>query len=402
MKPRQRLVANLQRLLAPGTRAFAAAPNEAPVEVEATVMALCAAADAGKVKLSLVDAKGGRVVLDARHGSIKGSGDRGPASQGDRGPGGVARRPQPPPRVGEGQGAVGPGNRGPASQGERGAGGVARRPEPPSRVGEGQGEGGSSPPLLRAIGIANADGTVSAQNAKKLKQTRHLVELLRPAWEAAVAARREDRPLRVADLACGNAYLSFVLYDALRAEGIACRLHGIESRPELVKNCEERAHALSFDGMSFATASIRDADLAALGGPPDLVLALHACDTATDEAIALAVKARAPAMFVVPCCHAELARQLKGNAPASPALSRHGLLLNDFATTLTDALRAEILDAAGYAVDVVEFIDAGHTPKNRLIRAHRRTSPAPGRSLEVTLARIAGDKLDPALARFLT
>ncbi len=359
MKPRQRLVANLQRLLAPGTRAFAAAPNEAPVEVEPTVTAICAAADAGKVKLSLVDAQGARVVLDARHGAVKGA---------VKGTGDRQETPAAPAPV------------------------APAAPSAPT---------GLSPLLLRTIGIANADGTVSAQNAKKLKQTRHLVELLRPAWEAAVAARREDRPLRVADLACGNAYLSFVLYDALRAEGIPCRLHGIESRPELVKNCEERARALSFEGMSFATSTIRDADLSALGGPPDLVLALHACDTATDEAIALAVKARAPAIFAVPCCHAELARQLKGNAPASPALSRHGLLLNDYATTLTDALRAEILDAAGYAVDVVEFIDAGHTPKNRLIRAHRRTSPAPGRSLEGTLARIAGDKLDPALARFL-
>ncbi|MBM4391593.1 MAG: SAM-dependent methyltransferase [Deltaproteobacteria bacterium] len=370
MKPRHRLVANLKRLLAPGMRAYAAAPGEAPVEVEANIMAICAAADAGRVKLSLVDAEGARVAIDARHGAIKG------AVNGDPGP---------------------------ASQGARRAGGLAQRQQPPSRGHQpgGQGGGGASPPLLRAIGIANADGTVSAHNAKKLKQTRHLVELLRPAWEAALAARRDDRPLRVADLACGNAYLSFVLYDALRAEDIACRLHGIESRPELVKNCEERARTLSFEGMSFATASIRDADLSALGGPPDLVLALHACDTATDEAIALAVRAHAPALFVVPCCHAELARQVKGNTAASPALSRHGLLLNDYATTLTDALRAEILDAAGYAVDVVEFIDAGHTPKNRLIRAHRRTSPAPGRSLAGTLARIAGEGLVPSLARLL-
>ncbi|MBM4364656.1 MAG: SAM-dependent methyltransferase [Deltaproteobacteria bacterium] len=358
MKPRQRLVANLKRLLAPGMRAYAAAPGESPVEVEANIMAICAAADAGKVKISLVNAEGERIAIDARHGAIKG------AVKGDRRA--TAAVPTPP--------AASPARAPTAALGSL---------------------------FLRAIGLGNADGTVSAQNAKKLKQTRHLVELLRPAWEAALAARHEDRPLRVADLACGNAYLSFVLYDALRAEGIACRLHGIESRPELVKNCEERARALSFEGMSFATASIRDADLSPLGGPPDLVLALHACDTATDEAIALAVRAHAPALFVVPCCHAELARQLKGNTAASPALSRHGLLLNDYATTLTDALRAEILDAAGYAVDVVEFIDAGHTPKNRLVRAHRRTSPAPGRSLACTLARIAGDGLNPALARFL-
>ena len=383
MKPRQRLVANLERLLARGgMRAYAAAPGEAPVEVVASVPALCAAADAGKVKLSLVDGDGRRVALDARHGAIQGSkGREGAESRvaGRSSGTGVAALPAAPAAsVAASVAAAGP---------------VAG---PRSTT-----TGALSPALLRTVGIMNADGSISAQNAKKLKQTRHLVELLRPAWEAAVAARREDRPLRVADLACGNAYLSFVLYDALRAEGIACRLHGIESRPELVKNCEDRARALSFEGMSFSVGRIAEADLSALGGPPDLVLALHACDIATDEAIALALRAGAPAIFVVPCCHAELARQLKGNTPASPALSRHGLLLNDYAATLTDALRAELLDASGYAVDVVEFIDAGHTPKNRLIRAHRRTSPAPGRSLEATLARIMGDKLNPALARFL-
>ncbi len=360
MSPRQRLVATLRKQLGLGVvQVVATKPGGESRTLESpTIATVCAAADAGFVKLSLLRADGERVAVDARHGGTR-----------------AQRR--------DGL--------------ERPAGSPVPASEAPPAAPAGQGP--LSPALLRVIDIANADGTVSAQNAKKLKQTRHLVELLRPAWTAARAALREARPLRVLDLACGNAYLSFVLYDALRAEGIACRLHGIEARPALVDNCAARARTLGFDGMSFAASTIGAADLAPLGGPPDLVLALHACDTATDEALALAIRASATSIFVVPCCQAELASQMRGHPNAlSPALSRHGMLLNEHAATLTDAIRADLLDALGYAVDVVEFIDAGHTPKNRLLRAHRRTSPAPGRDLAATLERIAALGLRPSLA----
>ena len=233
-------------------------------------------------------------------------------------------------------------------------------------------------PLLRALGIENADGTISAQNAKKYKQVSHLVELLRPAWTA--AAKRgitEENPLRVLDLACGNAYLGFVLAQALLDAGIPFRIHGIDVREDLVARCAERAANLGFPGLSFSRSSIAEAAgvVIQLGGQPDLVLALHACDTATDEALAVADSLHAASVFVVPCCQAEIAVQLRRSRGGPTPAYRHGLLLREHAATLTDALRVDWLEARGFDVDVLEFVEAGHTPKNRLLRGERRREP---------------------------
>ncbi|MBL8107973.1 MAG: SAM-dependent methyltransferase, partial [Anaerolineales bacterium] len=115
------------------------------------------------------------------------------------------------------------------------------------------------------------------------------------------------------DLACGNAYLSFVLAEILRREGVALRLHGVDVRDDVVTRSRERAATLGMHHLSFARATIAEAEataLAALAGPPDLVVALHACDTATDEALALAIRLGVPAILSVPCCQHELAAQL--------------------------------------------------------------------------------------------
>jgi hypothetical protein len=318
--------------------------------------------------------------------------------------------------------------------------------------------------LLRAIGIMNADGSISATHARKYKQVNHLAELCRPTWERLTAARPRSaaEPLRVLDLACGNAYLSFVLAEVLRQEGVPLRLHGVDVREDVVARSRERAATLGMADpgptstsapaspssapaspssaptdpisaapvsasapssdpisaapistpadpisasappasdpisappsspaapssasaespatprLSFARASIAEAEAsaaAALGGPPDLVLALHACDTATDEALALAIRLGVPAVLSVPCCQHELAAQLAKQDPAGapvPALLAHGLL--------TDSLRVEILNACGYEVAVVEFVSSEHTAKNLLLRAHRRHPYAP-------------------------
>jgi len=233
----------------------------------------------------------------------------------------------------------------------------------------------SSGALLQAIGIMNPDGSISAKNAKKYKQVCHLVELCRPAWER-VAGRRaidEEHPLRVLDLACGNSYLTFVMAEALRLEGIAARLHGIDVRQDVVDRSRARAETLSMPHVTFDVAPIRAVDLGsvdALGGPPDIVLALHACDTATDEALARTVQAGTAEIYFAPCCHRELSTQLERSPVA--ALLGQGLLKRDYAATLTDALRVELLESCGYIVDTVEFVASTHTPKNLLIRAHRR------------------------------
>jgi hypothetical protein len=222
--------------------------------------------------------------------------------------------------------------------------------------------------LLRAIGIMNPDGTISAKHAKKYKQVTHFVELCRPIWAAL-----SRRPLRVADLGCGNGYLTFVVAEALRLEGLPAKIVGVDVREDVIERARSRVAMLGWEELSFERTAIADAgELASLlGGPPDLVIALHACDTATDDALALAIEAESPAILAAPCCQHELAGQLAARATEglSPSIASHGLLLQDFAATLTDALRIDVLNALGWSVDTLELVDPTHTPKNLLIRA---------------------------------
>ena len=276
----------------------------------------------------------------------------------------------------------------------------------------------TSAELLRAIGIMNADGSISATHARKYKQVNHLAELCRPTWERLVAARprSEAQPIRALDLACGNAYLSFVLAEILRREGVALRLHGVDDRDDLITRSRERTSTLGMHNLSFTRASIAEAEAdatAALAGPPDLVVALHACDTATDEALALAIRLGVAAILSVPCCQHELAAQLAhppaGDTPRIgppvAALLEHGLLRGAYADLLTAALRVELLAACGYEVAVVEFVGSEHTAKNVLLRAHRRHPYAPVDRTRWRLAPIAERcaqlGVSPALLRLL-
>jgi SAM-dependent methyltransferase len=269
--------------------------------------------------------------------------------------------------------------------------------------------------LLQAIGIMNADTTISARNAKKYKQVNHLVELCRPTWEKLAAGRAVDagRPLRIVDLACGNSYLAFVLLEALRLVELPARLLGVDLRDDVIASSRERAAAIGFgDRSAFIAAELEALDpvqlAAELGGPIDLALALHACDTATDAALALAISAGASAILAVPCCQAELARQLRADGSLGealvPALIEQGLLRRGLGELLTDALRIELLEACGYTVTALEFVDSEHTPKNLLLRAHRRhTGPSEPSAwkLEPTEQRCHRLGVDPALLRSL-
>ncbi len=243
----------------------------------------------------------------------------------------------------------------------------------------------TSEALLRVIGIMNADGSISARSAKKYKQVEHFVQLCRPIWEKVLQKRTasDEDPLRVLDLGCGNAYLGFVLAESLRLAGVPYRLHGVDRREDFIAQCVQRAETLGNDVLSFQSADIADVLPAQtpLAGEPDLVIALHACDTATDDALALAIRSGARAIMAAPCCQHELEQQLRGadnkaSAPL-PSLLGQPILRREYASTLTDALRVEILQACGYKVDAIEFVGNTHTPKNLMLRAHRRDSGAP-------------------------
>jgi SAM-dependent methyltransferase len=174
------------------------------------------------------------------------------------------------------------------------------------------------------------------------------------------------RSLRVVDAGCGNAYLTFAAYRHLTGRrGLAVTLTGIDVRADQAERNTALADKLGWsDSVRFVAGAIADTPVSDV----DAVLALHACDTATDDAIGYAVRANAQWLLAAPCCHHDLAAQLRGS---SDPLLRSGILRERFADVLTDALRAELLRAHGYSVDVVEFIDSAHTPRNVLLRCRR-------------------------------
>jgi SAM-dependent methyltransferase len=199
------------------------------------------------------------------------------------------------------------------------------------------------------------------------------------AFLRALAATLPDElpsTLRVVDLGCGNAYLTFAAYRYLAGRGVSVQVAGVDVREDQrVRNTEVAAQLGCSEQVTFVAGTIEAAELPFT---PDLVLALHACDTATDQALARAVRWEARWVLAAPCCHHDIAAQLKGSATPSPygEFTRHAILRERFADALTDSLRAALLRLNGYKVDVVEFIDSAHTPRNLLLRA-RFTGAAP-------------------------
>ncbi|MEV0267760.1 SAM-dependent methyltransferase [Hamadaea sp. NPDC050747] len=203
-------------------------------------------------------------------------------------------------------------------------------------------------------------------DARKRRQ----VDAFLRALDATLPAEAPDR-LRVVDLGCGNAYLTFAAYRYLTGRGLDVHLTGVDVREDQRERNTRLAAELGFANLDFVAGTILDARV---DGSVDVVLALHACDTATDEALARAVEWDARWILAAPCCHKDISRQLRERQPERPeasALTRSGILRERFADVLTDALRSAILREQGYAVDVVEFVDSAHTPRNLLLKATR-------------------------------
>jgi SAM-dependent methyltransferase len=185
------------------------------------------------------------------------------------------------------------------------------------------------------------------------------------------------RPLRVVDLGCGNAYLTFAAYRYLTGRGLDVEVVGVDVREDQRARNTALASSLGAEGkVRFVAGTILDAEVTPA---PHLVLALHACDTATDEALARAVAWDAEWVLAAPCCHHDIATQLRSRPAPAPydLLTRQGILRERFADVLTDALRAALLRSYGYRVEVVEFVDSKHTPRNLLLRARRARSGPP-------------------------
>ena len=222
---------------------------------------------------------------------------------------------------------------------------------------------------LGALGVTNANGAVREGMADKHRQIHKFVELL--SHLVADAPLPHDRPVEIADMGCGKGYLTFATHDWFEAVAqYSARVCGVEARAELVELCNRLAHDTGRPKLSFVRGTITDAILP----PPDILIALHACDTATDDALARGIAARAALLVVAPCCQKEVRPQLTAPPVLAPVL-RHGIWQERHAEFATDALRALLLEWAGYDTKVFEFISLEHTAKNLMIGAVRRRGP---------------------------
>jgi hypothetical protein len=259
--------------------------------------------------------------------------------------------------------------------------------------------------LLAALHLVARDGSLQADSRRKLKQINHLYQLLRPVLEP-LLQRHPDEPQRprIVDAGAGNAYLGFVLYELLLGPMGQGELVSVEVREDLVQRATSRATTLGFERMRFVQQAMAAvvADPGLLGGPIDAVVALHACDTATDDAIALGIACGAPVIAVVPCCQAECARLLDAPAAkkgAAAALWRFPMQRREFGAHLTNVLRAHVLESWGYQVTVTELTGWEHSLKNELILA-KRIQRRNGQAIRQTEALLATlPPLDLAILR---
>jgi hypothetical protein len=265
---------------------------------------------------------------------------------------------------------------------------------------------GQSVELLKELHILTRDGKLNQDSRRKLKQVYHLYHFIEPLLEQVLA---QKSAVRLVDHGAGKSYLGFILYDlffkqrASQSQGTAGaavpaapaapavtspavapvtgHVYGIETRPELVQKSQDLAQRLGFDGMSFLNLSVAESmDHQSLPERVDVVTALHACNTATDDAIAFALKKQAQFMVLVPCCQAEVAcvlRKNKGKALANPLTEiwRHPLHTREFGSQVTNVLRCLQLEAHGYQVNVTELVGWEHSMKNELIIASYKGAP---------------------------
>jgi len=229
---------------------------------------------------------------------------------------------------------------------------------------------GQSVALLKALHILTHNGGLNADSRRKLKQVQHLAQLIRPAIDAML--KEKDQPV-LADLGAGKSYLGLILYDLYFAPAGRGQVIAVETRPELIAASQKVASESGFDRIRFVEGRIADAEV----GPVDIVTALHACDTATDEAILFALKHEAKFVALVPCCQAELARGLDDIKGPLAQLWRHPIQRREFGAHLTNVLRGLYLEAHGYKVRVTEFTGFEHTQKNEMLFAerHQRSNP---------------------------
>lgn len=226
---------------------------------------------------------------------------------------------------------------------------------------------GTYVPALYDLGVITKDGKVINSRYGKFKQINRFVEMV----DDALKNETKDE-LNIIDFGCGKSYLTFVLYDYLtRVRKIRANVVGLDLKQDVIEDCRKTAEKYGYAGLHFLCGDIKDHRPDFL---PDMVITLHACDTATDQALYNAVRWGAKYIFSVPCCQHEVNHSV--SALHAEALMEYGLIKERFCALLTDTIRCKLLEAKGYRVDVLEFIDMEHSPKNLLIRAKKANVPA--------------------------
>lgn len=227
-------------------------------------------------------------------------------------------------------------------------------------------EEGTPVPFLVELGIMNADGKVFAKKYDKFRQINRFLEMV----QDIIPDLPEDRPLTIVDFGCGKSYLTFALYHYLSVQQRReLNVVGLDLKADVIEHCGTLAQNLQYDQLRFLVGDIADYNELS---QVDMVVTLHACDTATDAALEKAVRWGASVILSVPCCQHELFNQV--NNPVFEPLLSHGILKERFSALATDAIRAKLLDLLGYKTQLIEFIDMEHTPKNILIRAVKSSS----------------------------
>jgi SAM-dependent methyltransferase len=232
--------------------------------------------------------------------------------------------------------------------------------------------------FLEALGVTKPDGQPRAGMADKLRQIDRFTELLGHLVED--SPLRDRREIRVVDMGAGKGYLTFATCEFFRARGVAAEVIGVERRADLVELANGVARDCGIEGVRFVEGAIGEAPIEKC----DVLIALHACDTATDDALYEGLRTGASLLVTSPCCHKEVRPQLKP-PPVLHDVLKHGILCEREAEIVTDALRALLLEIHGYRANVFEFISPEHTSRNLMLAAHRRPHPLDPKPLRARL-----------------
>ena len=262
----------------------------------------------------------------------------------------------------------------------------------------------ASDPFLIAVGISDAKGDVKPSKSDKYMQVEEFLRILAPTLAGAISAGHidqptESKPLTIVDLGCGHAYLTFAAHQYLRGQGIPVKVIGIDIRPAARDRNNEIASQLGISSsIEFRAEEIADTTLTTA----DVAIALHACDTATDDAIAWAINSDAKLALIAPCCHHDIQAQMNEIPEPWSLITRNGIMKERLGDLLTDALRMQIMKLRGYRVEAIEFVGGEHTPRNLMIRAVKTGAPADKNEEGKYEQMLSLWKVKPALASLIS